>query len=240
MVSSLKEKLVKVFIERGLFKEADLEKALKVQREKGGSFSDILVDIGFISRSDLMVALSQELGIPPINLARYKIDPNVIKLIPKKIAKRYQIVPISKMGNTLVVAMVDPLNIFAIDDIKAITGFNISPIITAGRDIKEAITQYYEENAYRAIEKIVDDMKESADINMLDAQGVQDMIDSSDLMKMTQDAPVVKIANFILAEAVSLNLLEKLSLVAAGYELGVCQLHLRPVLLVLVAPFLLE
>lgn len=204
MIPSLKEKLIKVFIDKKLLKKADLEKALNVQREKGGSLSDILVNMGMISRNDLMVALSHELGIPPINLSRYKVDPNVIKLIPKKIAKRYQIVPISKMGNTLVVAMVDPLNVFAIDDIKAITGFNISPIITADRDIKDAIAQYYEESACIAIEKIVDDMKESAVMSALEDRGMETQ-ESSDLIKMTQDAPVVKIANLILAEAVNLK-----------------------------------
>ncbi|OGW99996.1 MAG: hypothetical protein A3I73_01840 [Omnitrophica bacterium RIFCSPLOWO2_02_FULL_45_16] len=204
MIPSLKEKIIKVFIDKKLLKKADLEKALNVHREKGGSLSDILVDMGMISRDDLMVALSHELGIPPINLSRYKVDPNVIKLIPKKIAKRYQIVPISKMGNTLVVAMVDPLNVFAFDDIKAITGFNISPIITVDRDIKEAIAQYYEESAYIAIEKIVDDMKESAVMSALEERGME-MQESSDLIKMTQDAPVVRIANLILAEAVNLK-----------------------------------
>mgnify|MGYP003393503053 CR=1 FL=1 len=203
MILSLKEKILKIFIDKHLLKEADLEKALKVQREKGGSLSDILVELGLISRDELMVALSQELGIPPINLSRYKIDPNVIKLIPKKIAKRYQIVPISKMSNTLVVAMVDPLNIFAIDDVKAITGFNISPIITADRDIKEAINQYYEESAYTAIEKIVDDMKDSADISMIEDRAGQDFESPSQLANITQDAPVVKITNLILAEAVN-------------------------------------
>lgn len=203
MILSLKEKILKIFIDKHLIKEADLENALKIQREKGGSLSDILVDLGLISRDELMVALSQELGIPPINLSRYKIDPNVIKLIPKKIAKRYQIVPISKMSNTLVVAMVDPLNVFAIDDIKALTGFNISPIITADRDIKEAISQYYEESAYTAIEKIVDDMKDSDDISMIEERPGQEIESSSDLAKITQDAPVVKITNLILAEGVN-------------------------------------
>jgi type IV pilus assembly protein PilB len=203
-VISLKEKILQILTEKKLIKQSDLEKALKVQREKGGSLSDILVSMGCISKSDLMIALSQELGIPPIKLSRYKIDPNVIKLIPKKTAKLYQIIPVSKMGNTLVIAMVDPLNIFAIDDIKAITGYNISPIITADADIKEALNQYYEESAFTAIEKIVGDMEEAAEINVLEAPAAgQDMQDSSDLMRMTQDAPVVKIANLVLAEGVN-------------------------------------
>ncbi|MFA5085044.1 MAG: ATPase, T2SS/T4P/T4SS family [Candidatus Omnitrophota bacterium] len=203
MILSLKEKILKIFVDKNLLKEADLKTALKAQREKGGSLSDILVEMGFISRDELMVALSQELGIPPINLSRYKIDPNVIKLISKKIAKRYQIMPISKMSNTLVVAMVDPLNIFAIDDIKAMTGFNISPIITTDRNIKEAINQYYEDSAYTAIEKIVDDMKDSGGINMIEERSSQDLESASQLANVAQDAPVVKITNLILAEGVN-------------------------------------
>ena len=97
MVIGLKEKLTKILIDKKLIKQEDLEKAMTAQKEKGGSLSDILVDMGYISRSDLMVVLSNELGIPPINLSRYKIDPNVIKLIPKKAAKSYRIMPISKI-----------------------------------------------------------------------------------------------------------------------------------------------
>ena len=202
MALSLKEKIIKIFVEQKLIKEPDLAKALEVQRQKGGSLSDILVEMGCISKNDLMVALSNELGIPPINLSRYKIDPNVVQLIPKKIAKRYQMVPISKMGNTLVVAMVDPLNVLALDDIKAITGYSISPIITADSDIKNALNQYYEESAYTAIEKIVGDMKEEADISVVESRPGQEAPESEDLLRMTQDAPVVKITNLILTEGV--------------------------------------
>src|SRR3989338_9196332 len=167
MAPTLKERLTKIFIDKNLIKEEDLEKARSVQKEKGGSLGDILVNLGLISKNELMVALSQELGIPPINLSRYKIDPQVIKLIPKKIARHYKILPISKMKDVLMVAMADPLNIFAIDDVKALTGFKISPIITTDKDINEAIGQYYEESAYEAIEKIVEDMKETAEIKMV-------------------------------------------------------------------------
>ena len=87
MILELKGKLTKVLVDKGLLKQGDLEKALSVQKEKGGSLSDILVELGFVTRSDLMIALSHGLGIPPMNLSRYKIDPAVIKLIPKRIAK---------------------------------------------------------------------------------------------------------------------------------------------------------
>jgi len=204
MVIGLKEKLTKVLIDKKLIRQEDLEKALSVQREKGGPLSDMLVEMGYISRNDLMVVISSELGIPPINLARYKIDPGVIKLIPKKAAKSYRIMPISKIGNTLVVAMADPLNIFTIDDIKTLTGFNLSPVITTEKDIKEALSLYYDESANIAIDKIIDDMKTEGEIRLLD-DSPSDSQASADTLKMTQDAPVVKITNLLLSEAVNLR-----------------------------------
>ncbi len=205
MAVALKEKLTKILINKKVLKENDLEKALNLQREKGGSLSDIIVNLGFISKSDLVILLSQELGIPPINLSRIKIDPTLIKLIPRKVAKNYKILPISKMGDTLMIAMADPLNIFTIDEIKTLTGFKISPVITTDKDIKEAIDQYYEESAYTTIEKIVDGMKEDAEIKMVEEASAEEMMASSDLLRQTQDAPVVKLTNLLLAEAVNMR-----------------------------------
>ena len=205
MILGLKEKILKILLERRLVKQSDLERAVSVQRDKGGSLSNILVNLGFVSKDNLMLVLSEELNIPPINLSRYKVDPNVIKLIPKKIARQYKIVPISKMGDTLTIALADPLNIFVIDDIKTLTGFKINPIITTEKDIGEALRVYYEEDGYAAIEKIVGEMSEGGGIKLLDDESAESQQSSSDLLRMMQEAPVVKFANLILAEAVSLR-----------------------------------
>jgi type IV pilus assembly protein PilB len=203
MVPGLKEKLTKILIDKRLVKESDLEKARAVQKEKGGGLSDILVDLGFISKNDLMVVLSEELGIPPINLSRFKIDPAVIKLIPRKVARHYKILPISKMGDTLSLAIADPLNIFAIDDIKALTGFKIVPIVTTEKDIVEALGQYYDEDAYAAIEKIVGDMSGGEGMKLM--EGAAGAAAGEDLAKIAQETPVVKIVNMLLAEAVNIR-----------------------------------
>lgn len=208
MVIGLKEKLTKILIDKKLVKAENLAKAVETQKEKGGSLSEVLIELGYISRNDLMIALSQELGIPPINLARYKINPLVIKLIPKKIAKMYKILPVSKMGDTLTIAISDPLNVFAIDDIKALTGFKINTIITTEKDITDALGQYYDESAYTAIEKIVEGMAEEDEIRLLEkgAQGESLGLESeTDILKMTQDAPIVKITNLFLSEAVNMR-----------------------------------
>lgn len=202
---TLKEKITKILLEKKLLKPSDLESALSIQREKGGALSDILVRLGLVLKDDLMVIMSEELGIPLINLSHYKVEGNVIKLIPKKIARHYKIIPVSIMGATLTVAMADPLNVFAMDDIKTLTGFKINPVITSEKDISEAIDRYYEENVHSAIEKIVDDMTEASEIKVLEEASSDAGLSSSDLLKMTQEAPVVKVTNFILAEAVNLR-----------------------------------
>jgi len=201
----LKEKLTKILVDKKLLKEADLATALSVQKEKGGSLSDVLVSLNLVSRNDLMIALSEGLNIPPMNLSRYKIEPAVIKLIPKKMAKNYKILPISKMGDMLTVAMADPLNIFVVDDVKALTGLKISPVITTEKDIREAISRYYEEDATITIEKIIDDMKEPSGIKVLEEVQAEPGQSSSDILRITQEAPVVKITNLLLAEAVNLR-----------------------------------
>lgn len=205
MALTLKEKITQVLIDKKLLKEGDLQKALEIQKARGGSLSDILVAEGFVSKNDLMIVLSKELGVPPINISRYKIEPSVIKLVPKKIAKHYHIVPISKMGETLTVAMADPLNVFAIDDIKTLTGFKINAVITGEKDIKDAIDQYYEEKLNTAIERIVEDMTETSEIKIVEESYEEAGLSSTDLMKMVQEAPVVKITNLILAEAITLR-----------------------------------
>lgn len=205
MIQGLREKLTALLLKKKLITQDGLDKAIALQREKGGSLSDILVSLGLVSKNDLMLAISQELGIPPINLARYKTDPSVIKLIPKKIARHYNIVPVSKMGKTLTVAMADPLNIFAIDYITTLTGFKISTIITTEKDIKEALRQYYDEDSYAAIEKIVDDLRDDGGIKLMEEESPEALQAAADILKMTQEAPVVKITNLLLTEGVNLR-----------------------------------
>jgi len=203
MIHSLKAKLTRILTEQGLVKEADLQKALAVQKEKGGSLSDILINLGLVSKDELMIVLSKELGIPPINLSRYKIDAKVISLIPKKVARHYKILPVAVVGKNLTIAMADPLNVFAIDDIKTLTGFQINPVIATEKDIRDAFGAYYEEDAKATIGKIVEDIEEGGIATLKRAADVT--LDSSDLLRMTQDAPVVKITNMLLAEAVALR-----------------------------------
>ena len=199
-----REKLNKELVEKGVVSKENLDKALSIQKQKGGKLSDILVEKGFVDKKTLMSFLSLELGIPPIDLSRYKVDQKILELIPKKIARHYQIIPISKIGNLLTIAMADPLNIFATDDIKTLTGLKLGVVISTDKDIKDALDQYYGEKARQAIEKIIEGIEEEKNIQMVEEGSAAEM-DSVNLIKLTQEAPIVKITNMLLSEAVKLK-----------------------------------
>ncbi len=198
---SLKERLTEILIKNGVVKEAELKKALKVQKQKGGSLKDILIDLGFVNEKDLMAALSQGLGIPPIALSRFKIDPEILKLIPHNIAKKYQIVPVSKVGTILTIATADPLNVFAIDDIRSLTGLEIGTIIASQKDVQDVIDQHYGEDTHEAIEELMEDMK-SEDLEIIQEGRVEEKVDSARLFKLVEEAPVVKLTNAILENGI--------------------------------------
>ncbi|MFC1644160.1 GspE/PulE family protein [Candidatus Omnitrophota bacterium] len=199
MVLSLTKKICDLLIEKKLVSEDDLKKARQINSEKGGSLSDILVKMNVVSKDDLLTTLSEGLGFPPVDLSRLRIDDDTLKLIPKRVAQMYQILPISHTGRRLTVAMVDPLNILALDDLKILTQLDISPVIASEDDIKEAIRKYYEKSADEEISAIVEDIK-SSQIEMV--SGEEERVSSEELLRITEEAPVVKLTNMILSRAV--------------------------------------
>lgn len=195
MPAGLKERLIEILIKKNIITEEKLNEALKVQKDKGGSLGDILVSQGAINQNELLAILSQELGIPPISLAKYKIDPKVTNVIPRKIAVHYQIMPISQIGSVLTVAMADPLNVFATDDLKRITGMEINPIITSKDDMKAAIEQCYGSAATTEIEGLV------REITIESAVPTKEEAEAVDLKKLALDTPVVKLTDAIVIDA---------------------------------------
>lgn len=195
MPSGLKERLSEILIKKRILAEEKLNEALKIQKEKGGSLGDILVALGAVSQNELLAILSQELGIPPISLSKYKIDPKVIKVMPRKIAVNYQMMPISQIGNVLTVAMADPLNVFATDDLKQVTGMEINPIITTKDDIRVAIEQYYGSAATSEIESLVRETAAGP------AAAKKEEAETVDLKSLALTAPVVKLTDAIVLEA---------------------------------------
>src|SRR4029453_10270144 len=120
-----------------------LQEALSYQKANGGKLGYNLVKLGFVKDEELTALLSKQYGVPSINLAQFEIDPAVIKLIPAETAQKYQIVPLSRAGATLTIAMTDPTNVFAMDDIKFMTGYNVEPVVASETAVSEAIARYY-------------------------------------------------------------------------------------------------
>lgn len=197
MVSSFKDRLADILIKGNLLKEKDLGKALEIQKKEGISLGRILVDNKFISERDLLIAMSRHLSVPPIDLTKYKIDKTLTKLIPEKAARQYSVIPIAKIGNVLTLAMSDPLNIFAIDDIKALTNYEIQPVVATENDIKEAINHYY--GAYtEEISKAIDEIS-SEDVVVETEEDEE--LDVSEIAEESKKAPIVKVVSLILNEA---------------------------------------
>ena len=141
MASKIGDLLVKA----DLISPEQLETAFQEQRQNGGLFGSNLIKLGYIEEKYLTSFLSDQYGVPAINLSEFEIDPDVIKIIPSDVAKKHHVLPVNRAGATLVVAMADPTNIYAIDDLKFMTGYNIEVVVAAEATILAAIEQYYEE-----------------------------------------------------------------------------------------------
>src|ERR1700740_1817891 len=120
-----------------------LQQALNHQKANGGKLGYNLVKMGFVKDEEITALLSKQYGVPSINLTQFEIDPAVIKLIPTDTAQKYQIIPLSRAGATLTIAMTDPTNVFAMDDIKFMTGYNVEPVVASETEVDDALQRYY-------------------------------------------------------------------------------------------------
>lgn len=199
---SLTKKICDLLVRKNLVSDEDIKKAGKIRAEKGGNLSDILINMKAVSKEDLLTALSEEFGFPPVTLSCLRIDKDVLDLIPKKTAITYRMIPISRIEKQLTVAMADPLDIFALDDLKAITHLDISPVIASEEDIKEAIDRLYKTKADDEILSLINDIKD-LEMELIPEKGKISPVSSrEDLLRITEEAPVVKLANLIISTAV--------------------------------------
>ena len=136
-------KLGQLLITSNIISEDQLKEAMGRQRKEGGRLGTNLVKLGYVTEDKLVAFLSKQWGVPAINLADYKIEPQVLKLIPVEIARKYLIIPVARVGATLTIAMADPSNVFVIDDVKFMTGYNVEVVVSSETSIINAITSYY-------------------------------------------------------------------------------------------------
>jgi len=142
---TIRKQLGELLIERKVISLEQLEKALSIQKEKGGLLGEILVDLGFAKEEDIAQALTAQYGFPYLPLDNYEISPEVIKLIPSRLARHYLLVPVDKIGNNITIAISNPLNTQAIEDVEIVTGCSVQVFVSTSSDIKRAIEKYYKE-----------------------------------------------------------------------------------------------
>ncbi len=199
-------KLGEILLKEKLISPDQLKTALDHQKQNGGRLGNSLVQLGYLSDEEITSVLSRQYGVPSINLAYFEVDPGVIKLIPVETARKYQILPLSRVGSSLTVAMVDPTNVFALDDIKFMTGFNIEPVVASESSISEAIKKHYGAAEDQEAKEIIDEI-----VNFVDEAGAEtleleeqddDGLSLSQLEAAAEEAPVVKLVNYILMDGV--------------------------------------
>ena len=194
-------RLGEILIKESLITQEQLQKALEFQRSNGGKLGSCLTRMGFITDDDITGVLSRQYGVPSINLKFYEIDPNVIKLIPQDTALRYQVIPLSRVGSVLTIAMTDPTNVFAMDDIKFMTGFNVEPVVASESAIGEAITRFYG-GADSDSEELSKMMKDLVEDEELELAAEEADLDAAALEKAAEEAPIIKLVNLILTDSV--------------------------------------
>jgi type IV pilus assembly protein PilB len=136
-------KLGDLLLKANIVTQEQIDGALKNQREEGGKLGEVLVRLGYTTEEDITETLSQQFGVPSINLAHFEIDSSIIKLVPGDVARKYMILPVNKTGATLTIAMGDPTNVFAMDDIKFMTGYNVEPVVASEVALRTAIDKHY-------------------------------------------------------------------------------------------------
>ncbi|HUU33625.1 MAG TPA: ATPase, T2SS/T4P/T4SS family, partial [Vicinamibacterales bacterium] len=198
-----------------------LQEALSYQRANGGKLGANLVKLGFVKDEEITSLLSKQYGVPSISLNQFEIDPAVIKLVPAETAHKYQIIPLSRVGATLTIAMTDPTNVFALDDLKFMTGYNVEPVVAWETAVLDAIQKYYGapgsgggKNSQKIVEIAPGESaldiatRAMSEMPMMDADDVEildevDEISAEALTRQGEEAPVIKLVNVILMSAIS-------------------------------------
>ena len=197
-----------------------LKEALNHQRQNGGKLGLHLITLGFVKEDELTALLSKQYGVPSITLGTFEIDPAVVKLVPAETAQKYQVLPVTRSGATLTLAMTDPTNVFAMDDIRFMTGYNVEPVVASERSVLEAVAKYYGKgssngsngsngsgsssvSALELASKALEDMPELA-ANSTDVEVLEELeeINAESLAKQGEDAPIIKLVNVLLMGAI--------------------------------------
>ncbi|MBW2426712.1 MAG: type IV-A pilus assembly ATPase PilB [Deltaproteobacteria bacterium] len=194
----MNERIGELLVKENLLSAEQLLKAREEAATKGRRLGAQITELGFLDENDLTEFVAKQYGVPSINLEDFAIESDVIALIPEEVANKHNVVPVNRAGSTLILATADPSNIFALDDIKFLTGYNIQPVVASEEAIRQAIESYYAEPE----EDLLDEVMADFDDEGIDFVSGEEEDDSKSLAKEAEDAPVVKLVNLILTDAI--------------------------------------
>jgi type IV pilus assembly protein PilB len=208
-VGNMSAKLGETLLKDNLITPQQLKEALDYQRINGGRLASTLVKLGMLSDEEVTAVLSRQYGVPSVNLDLFEVDPAAVALVPQETAERYSVLPLSRVGATLTLAMVDPTNVFAIDDIKFMTGLSVEPVVVSETAFQFAIKKYYGTSREMELAKVMEDLVAEStstpdygdEFGELEVETAEEEIDLENLERMSEDAPVVKLVNVIMVDA---------------------------------------
>jgi type IV pilus assembly protein PilB len=194
-------KLGELLLKAQLINQPQLTKALEEQKNTGGKLGEILQKLGYVTEDDIIECLSHQFGVPSINLRHFEIDSNVARLIPVDLARKYNVIPVNKTGATLTLAMTDPTNIFAMDEITFMTGYRVEPVVASEEAIRETIDRHFGSTREVELKKVMEDLS-SVDEAALELMEEEEELDTSALVEGAEEAPVVRLVNIMLTDAI--------------------------------------
>ncbi len=192
----MNERIGELLVKENLLSADQLQKAKSRAAAKGKRLGAEITELGFLEEAELTDFVAKQYGVPSIDLDDFDVDAEVTQLIPEDVAVKHNVVPVNRAGSTLILATADPSNIFALDDIKFLTGYNIQAVVASEEAIKRAIEKHYEQA------DILDEVMAGFDDSDIDLIQADDDVDAGELGREAEDAPVVKLVNLILTDAV--------------------------------------
>jgi type IV pilus assembly protein PilB len=203
-VKSFGERIADALVEDGLLSAGQVEELLEQQKKEGARLVKLIVDKAYVSEQDLAVCMGRVLNVPPVNLARIGIPEEIADLLPREIEYNHKVVPVARLENKLFLAMADPLNVLALDDVKRITKFEIAPLIASEKAITDKLAAIDSAKGGGSMEAIIQDAaKQEAEGDTVEA--VKEAIEEVNLDKLaasSEEAPVIKLANLIIVQAI--------------------------------------
>lgn len=196
-----KGRIGEILCQLGIITPSQLEEALEKQKTEGGKLGEILISLGYVTEEVLLAFLGKQYGLVYVNISEYgEVPEDVLKIVPENIVRRRKVFPLKKDDKTLTVALCDPLDIFVIDDLKLLTGYDIKPVITSPQEIKNAIEKYYESKE-KNLDEIVKEM------NIPITEGIELIREESETISLEEgeEAPVIRLTNYIFSEAIRLG-----------------------------------